>query len=88
MEKDTIQSALAVILDGDFAATSKALLATLGYQSGRTLELSGTVDDFIDDFPALNPNTTSERAFRDAAASVQLLLQLQVTRSPGIRNRR
>ena len=76
MDKDTIQSALAAIPTGDFAATSKALLAALGYQSERTLELSGTVDDFIDDFPALNPNTTTERAFRNAAASVQLLFQL------------
>ena len=76
MDKDTIQSALAAIPTGDFAETSKALLAALGYQSERTLELSGTVDDFIDDFPALNPNTTTERAFRNAAASVQLLFQL------------
>ena len=75
MDKDTIQSALAAIPTGDFAATSKALLAALGYQSERTLELSGTVDDFIDDFPALNPNTTTERAFCNAAASVQLLFQ-------------
>ena len=75
MDKEAIQSALTAIPTGDFAETSKALLATLGYQSERTLELSGTVDNFLDDFPALNPNTTIERAFRNAAESVQLLFQ-------------
>ena len=75
MDKETIQSALAAIPTGDFAATSKALLATLGYQSERTLELSGTVGDFLEDFPAPKPNTTTEQAFRTAAESVQLLFQ-------------
>ena len=75
MDKETIQSALAAIPAGDFAATSKALLATLGYRSERTLELSGTVDDFVADFPSLNPNTKTEHAFRNATESVQLLFQ-------------
>ena len=75
MDKERIQSALAAIPDGDFAETSKTLLATLGYRSERTLELSGTVDDFLADFPALNPNTKTEQAFRNATESVQLLFQ-------------
>ena len=75
MDKERIQSALAAIPDGDFAETSKALLATLGYRSERTLELSGTVDDFLADFPALNPNTKTEQAFRNTTESLQLLFQ-------------
>ena len=75
MDKETIQSALAAIPTGNFAETSKALLATLGYHSERTLELPGTVDGFIEDFPAPNPNTKTEQAFRNTAESVQLLFQ-------------
>ena len=75
MDKERIQSALAAIPGGDFAETSKALLATLGYRSERTLELSGTVDDFLADFPALNPNTKTEQTFRNSTESVQLLFQ-------------
>ena len=75
MDKERIQSALAAIPAGDFAETSKALLVTLGYRSERTLELSGTVGDFIREFPAPNPNTKAEQAFRNSAESVQLLFQ-------------
>ena len=55
MNKQHIQSALAAIPTSDFSQTSKALLATLGYRSERTLELSGTVTEFIQEFPPLNP---------------------------------
>ena len=75
MDKETIKSALAAIPTGEFTETSKAVLATLGYHSERTLELSGTVDDFIEDFPAENPNTKTEQAFRNIVESVQLLFQ-------------
>ena len=75
MNKQRIQSALAAIPTGDFRQTSTALLATLGYRSERTLELSGTVEEFIQEFPALNPNTKTERAFRNNVESVQLLFQ-------------
>ena len=75
MNKQHIQSALAAIPTGDFRQTSEALLATLGYRSERTLELSGTVEEFIQEFPALNPNTKTEQAFRNNVESVQLLFQ-------------
>ena len=75
MNKQHIQSALAAIPTGDFRQTSAALLATLGYRSERTLELSGTVEEFIQEFPALNPNTKTEQAFRNNVESVQLLFQ-------------
>ena len=60
---------------GDLLEKSKDLLATIGYRSERTLELSGTVDDFIQKFEALNPNTKTEREFRNNAESVKLVFQ-------------
>ena len=75
MNKDAIKSALAAMQNGDILEKSKNLLATLGYQSERTLELSGTVDDFIQEFEALNPNTKTEQELRDNAKSVKLVFQ-------------
>ena len=75
MSKAHIQSALAALSTGDFSEVSKNLLATLGYRSERTLELSGTVADFIQEFPAPNPNTQTEQTFRNSVESVQLLFQ-------------
>ena len=76
MDKEVIPSALAAIPTGDFLERLKTLLATLGYRSERTLKLSGTVDDFIAEFSALNPNTKTEQEFRSATESVQLVFQL------------
>ena len=75
MNKEAIKSTLAAISAGDLLEKSKALLATLGYCSERTLELSGTVDDFIQEFEALNPNTKTEQEFRNNAESVKLVFQ-------------
>ena len=75
MNKETIKTALAAMSTGDFLEKSKALLATIGYQSERTLELSGTVHDFFQEFPSLNPNTKTEQEFRNNAESVQLIFQ-------------
>ena len=75
MNKAHIQSALAALSTGDFSEASKNLLATLGYRSERTLALSGAVEDFIQEFPAPNPNTQAEQAFRNSVKSVQLLFQ-------------
>ena len=75
MNKAHIRSALAAIPTGDFSETSNKLLVTLGYRSERTLKLSGTVEDFIQEFPAPNPNTKTEQAFRNSVESVQLLFQ-------------
>ena len=76
IKKREIESALAAIPDGDLLQTSKDLLAVLGYRSERTLKLSGTVDDFIQSFPAENKNTQTEQEFRDNAASVALVFQV------------
>ena len=61
---------------GDLLEKSKDLLVTLGLShSERTLELSGTVDDFFEEFPALNPNTKTEQEFRKSTQSVKLVFQ-------------
>ena len=75
MNKETIKSVLSAISTGDFLEKSKDLLATIGYQSERTLELSGTVHDFLQEFPPLNPNTRTEQEFRKHAEAVKLVFQ-------------
>ena len=75
MNKETIKSALSAIPTGDFLEKSKDLLATIGYRSERTLELIGTVHDFLEEFPPLNSNTRTEQEFRKHAESVKLVFQ-------------
>ena len=75
MNKEAIKSALSAIPTGNFLEKSKDLLATIGYRSERTLELSGTVHDFFEEFPPLNPNTKTEQEFHKHAESVQLIFQ-------------
>ncbi len=72
-----IQSALAALSSGDFAAAAIGLLAALGYRSERTLlGQTGDVGDFIAHFPAANPDTHSERGFQENVRSVRILFQL------------
>ena len=75
MNREAIKSALAAILTGDLLEKSKNLLSTLGYRSELTLELSGTVHDFFEEFPPLNPNTKTEQEFRKHAESAQIIFQ-------------
>ena len=76
MNKSAIQSALSAISPTcDFLEQSKALLATIGYRSERTLELSGTVDEFFGEFPPINPNTKTEQEFRNNAESAHIVFQ-------------
>ncbi len=75
MNIEHIKSALAAISTGDFLETSTALLAALGYRSELTLELSGTMADFLHAFPAPNPNTRTEQAFQNAVDSARLIFQ-------------
>ena len=61
---------------GDWPAGATALLEALGYRSDLLLEnQSGDPGDFIDLFPADNPNTQSEQALREQARSVHILFQ-------------
>ncbi len=54
MNLEKIKSALQTLSTGDFLEKSKNLLATIGYRSERTLELTGTIQDFFDEFPIFN----------------------------------
>ena len=76
MNHNHIKAALAAMHTGDLLEKSKYLLSTLGYRSELTLELSGTVDDFFDEFPPPNPNTKTEQHFRDNAESAQIIFQV------------
>jgi len=76
MNQNHIKSALAEMQTGDLFEKSKDLLSALGYRSELTLELSGTVDDFFEEFPAPNPNTNTEQHFRNNAKSAQIIFQL------------
>lgn len=53
------------------------MLSVLGYQSERVPpEQSGDVGEFIDTYPAENPNTKSEQLFRKNVKSVHILFQM------------
>ena len=75
MNIETIKSALAATQNGNLLEKSKDLLSTLGYRSDLTLELSGSVDDFFEEFPPINPNTKTEQHFRENAESAQIIFQ-------------
>ena len=70
-----IQTALSAD-DDDFSELATGLLAALGYSSERTLAgQTGQPTDFIQQFPAQNPGTQSERSFLDNTQSVFVLFQ-------------
>ena len=73
--KREIRSVLSTSSD-NFLEKSKRLLEILGYRSNRTLNLSGSVDDFIREFPAPNQNTKTEREFRKHVESVHFIFQV------------
>ncbi len=74
--KQQISSTLATIPDSDFLAATKDLLAVLGYRSERTLELSGDIEDFIQQLPAPTQHTKTEQDFCENAQSVRFIFQL------------
>ena len=74
--RENIQSALEAIPTCDFLSATKDLLDVLGYQSERTLELSGDPEDFIQQFPALNENTETEQTFRKHVQSIRIVFQM------------
>ena len=74
--REDIQSALKTIPGDDFGVAANRVLEALGYQSERTQELSGSVDDFIREFPAQNKNTRTEEEFREQTQSVKLIFQV------------
>lgn len=72
-----IRAALTATVNSDFTASSRQLLAALGYRSDRVPEVQpASVQDFIANYPAPNPGTDSEQRFVDNAHSVKILMQL------------
>ncbi len=74
--KERIRAALADVPNKNFLSVTKDLLDVLGYQSERTLELSGDPEDFIQQFSAPNENTRTEQAFRKHVQSIQIVFQI------------
>ena len=71
-----LQSVLAAMPANEFLKATKGILEVLGYRSMRTSELSGSVDEFISEFPAPNEDTKTEEEFRNLTQSVKLIFQL------------
>ena len=71
-----IRAALTATVNSDFTASSRQLLAALGYRSDRVPAVQpASVQDFITNYPAPNPGTDSEQRFVDNAHSVNILMQ-------------
>ena len=77
LDKTEIVTALAGISQNKFEEAARQVLSVLGYQSERVPpEQSGDVGEFIDTYPAENPNTKSEQCFRKNVKSVNILFQM------------
>ena len=71
---EDIRYALAAMLQRDFTAATKDLLAILGYHSERTIpEQTGAVAKWV---PDSGENTKAERTFRKDVKSVRIVFQL------------
>ena len=77
--REQIGHALGALADGDFVVMARDLLAVLGYESTRTLDISGRVNEFIAQFPAPTENTQTEQVFCENAQSVRILFQVTDT---------
>ena len=75
MNQNEIKSALAALQTGNLLEESINLLSTLGYRSELTHEHSGNIEEFLNEFPPINPNTKTEQNFRNNADSVQIIFQ-------------
>ena len=74
--KEHIRVVLTDMPNKNFLSATRDLLDVLGYQSERMLELSGDIEDFIQQFPASNENTKTEQAFCENTQFVRFIFQL------------
>ena len=75
--RDDITTTLAAFETGDFAASSKNLLQTLGYRSERIPPMQpNDANDFIRMFPAERPDTNTEKVFSEHIESVSVIFQV------------
>lgn len=85
--KSEIKKILGECADSGLKECAEQLLGCLGYKSDRTYNLSGSVSEFIQRFPASNENTQSEKKFSDNAKSVDIVFQVteqEITAHNGI----
>ena len=79
-EINRIEAALRECTQENFNAAARSLLEAMGYCSERTLPLSGDVDEFLAALDAPpNPDTKTERAFREHARTANLIFQVSDT---------
>lgn len=72
-----IESALQAVPDtSNFTQSAESLLDVLDYTSTRTIQPFSDVNEFIQTFSALNPNTQTEQDFINNAESIQVLFQI------------
>ena len=72
-----VESWLRASSSGDFVSQARDLLVILGYRSDRTLRgQTGSVDAFIETFPADNRGTVSEQLLLSELDDVQLVFQV------------
>lgn len=77
LDKTAISTVLADVSKYRFEDIARSVLSLLGYQSKRVPPgQSGEVWEFIDTYPADNPNTKSEKLFRENVKSVHILFQM------------
>ena len=75
--RENLRDTLAQPPGADLPAIATELLAQLGYRSERGLALPpADGPGFLRQFPAPTPGAPTERAFADAASSIQILFQL------------
>ena len=75
--RQDIRDSLAKSDPQDFGAYAKTLLETLGYFSERIPPgQTGQVADFLMNYPAPNPDTQTEREFKEHADSIRLIFQV------------
>ena len=75
--RNDITTTLAAFETGDFAASSKNLLQTLGYRSERIPPMQpNDANDFIRMFPAERPDTNTEKVFSEHIKSVSVIFQV------------
>ncbi len=77
MTREAIKAALANIGEGDFEPSARELLFEMGYSGlPEDEDISGDVNEFVSEYEADNPDTASEREFRECVESVRLLFEM------------
>ena len=74
--KKNLEAALAALPDGDFLATARGLLETLGYQSELTPDLRGSVDEVVDALGLEKKHTNAAQNLSEEVRSIGFIFQI------------